>query len=483
MDIKKHSKLPVSFTINGSFDTEDSRYLPITIDVLHTGLNFNGSIFEKTVVDKAADSIMNTPVLGYLDVNEDGELDFTKHEYIEIESESESDIKYKYVGSAYGVIPESCNYRWVRKISSDGIEREYFQVDALLWTKLEDAVSVFQRDGGKAQSMELELSSITGEEQEDGIFVFCGFKFDGCCLLSSTDESIQPAMIDSVALPCFTVKTIADEIKTRLSEYSKISINEPNVSEITKEGGNFMSKKPEANFTLNVMEMLDELRAGLSKKVFVDRWGDAVAQYYLVDVQDNELIVVNRADHYRHYGLAFAINGDSIAIDFESAVRKKCKYVPFEDGAVEVGSLEDIVFAITEKFDEELSLAETGKDDALNSFTELKTEFDEMKPKYDKYVQQEINQQNEAIELAKNAEFERFDAHLITNTSYTTLKAERDKYSLEDIQRNCAIMFTEASLNANFSKKSTDNAMTSDVFTAAPDVELSERYGVLPVVK
>ena len=132
--------LPVSFTINECVETEDSRFLAITIDVLHTGLNFNGSNFEKDVVDANADSIKNTPVLGYIALNPDGELDFQGHEYKTVKDGSGN--KYVYAGSAYGVIPESCNYRWIEKVCSDGICREFFQVDALLWTKFDDAVTV-----------------------------------------------------------------------------------------------------------------------------------------------------------------------------------------------------------------------------------------------------------------------------------------------------------------------------------------------------
>ena len=214
----EHNRIPVSFTINDCIDTEDSRFLAITIDVLHTGLNLNGSIFEKEVVDASAESIKNTPVLGYIALNPDGEMDFQGHEYKTIKGENGKE--YVYAGSAYGVIPESCNYRWIEKVCSDGICREFFQVDALLWTKFEDAITIFNRDGGKPQSMELELSSITGEENDDGTFTFSDFKFDGCCLLSSTDERIQPAMIDSKAVAKFSAQSIAQEIKDKLIEYA-----------------------------------------------------------------------------------------------------------------------------------------------------------------------------------------------------------------------------------------------------------------------
>ena len=100
---QKQKRLPVSFTINECVETDDSRFLAITIDVLHTGLNFNGSIFDKEVVDACAESIKNTPVLGYIALNPDGELDFQGHKYKLIEDENGK--RYVYAGSAYGVIP------------------------------------------------------------------------------------------------------------------------------------------------------------------------------------------------------------------------------------------------------------------------------------------------------------------------------------------------------------------------------------------
>lgn len=218
MNFSKFKDIPISFTINSHYDVKDTRYLNITIDVLHTGLNFNGSVFNKEVVNENLNSLFNTPILGYVKLNEDGSADdFTAHEYKVVKKDG--DYKYVYVGHAYGVVPESCAPRWVEKISSDGKLREYLQVDALLWTKFEKAADIFKRDLVKAQSMELDENSIEGIENEDGTFTFTSFKFDGCCILSTTDERIQPAMIDSKAVANFSADNIVTEIKDRLSEY------------------------------------------------------------------------------------------------------------------------------------------------------------------------------------------------------------------------------------------------------------------------
>ena len=471
----KRRMLPVSFTINDYVESEDSRFLVITIDVLHTGLNFNGSIFDKEVVDANADSIMNTPVLGYIAPNPDGDLDFQGHQYKTVKDENGKD--YVYAGSAYGVIPESCNYRWIEKVCSDGICREFFQVDALLWTKFDDATTIFKRDGCKPQSMELELSSITGVENDDGTFTFTGFKFDGCCLLSSTDERIQPAMIDSMAVSKFTAQSIAQEIKTKLQEYA--AFVEHSSENQNKKEGERMPKIPETNFTLNLMEQLDEIRALLDDKKYRDSWGYECSQYYLIDVQDNEIIVIDRADHYRIYGMKFTVINDKINIDFSSAVRKKTKYENFEDDASdsEPDLVEQVVSDIATYMNERINTAET-------NYTTIKQDYDAIKPKYDAYVVAEQKREKEAIEAAKDAEFKKFDQHLSDVADYTKLKNDRDSHTLEDIQSQCAILFTQKNLNNNFSRKNKESVpLTADVFEQNPQHEINARYGVLPTKK
>lgn len=476
----ERKNLPVSFTINSCMETEDSRFLAITIDVLHTGLNFNGSIFDKEVVDANAESIKNTPVLGYIALNPDGELDFQGHEYKTVKDGNGKD--YVYAGSAYGVIPESCNYRWIEKVCSDGICREFFQVDALLWTKFDDAVTIFERDGGKPQSMELELSSITGEENDDGTFTFTGFNFEGCCLLSSTDESIQPAMIDSEAIAKFTVQSIAQEIKDKLYEYA-ISVEQESKNQSIKDGENM----PKANFTLNLMEQLDEIRNALSEKKYRDEWGYECSQYCFVDVQDDEIIVMDRADHYRIYGIKFSMDGDKINVDFSCTSRKKTKYEALDENTADDAPFvfEQVISDVATYMNSQIDAANEEKATAEANYTAVKDELDEMKPKYDAYVVAEQQREAAAIEAAKDAEFKKFDQHLADCADYTALKKNRDKYTLEDIQGQCAILFTQKNLNANFGRKPKDTAapVVADVFQQTPVAEVNSRYGVLPTKK
>ena len=107
-----------------------------------------------------------------------------------------------------------------------------------------------------------------------------------------------------------------------------------------------------------------------------------------------------------------------------------------------------------------------------------------MKPKYDAYVADEQKRQADAAEAAKDAEFAKFDQHLGDNADYINMKENRNDFTVEQIQNQCAILFTEKNLNANFSRKDKNPApMVADVFEQKPAVEVNSRYGILPTKK
>lgn len=218
-----NQRYPISFTKKNEYETSDFRFIDVYIDVMHTGANFNKTSFTKNVINKAIPTIANMPILGYV-VNEldDEDKDFKGHEH-ELRI-TDTDIKYMYAGQAYGVIPESCNPRWVIKDDGTGVEREYLRVDGLIWTKFGDPVDIFTRDVTKNHSVEL-TDMIYETKRDDGITPVSSFKFDGCCILSTTDPKIQPAMTGSCITAEFSVDDITSQIRERLYEYKTLQQN------------------------------------------------------------------------------------------------------------------------------------------------------------------------------------------------------------------------------------------------------------------
>jgi hypothetical protein len=218
-----NQRYPISFLKKNEYETSDFRFIDVCIDVMHTGANLNKTSFTKDVINKAVPTIANMPILGYV-VNEldDKDKDFKGHEH-ELRI-TDTDVKYLYAGQAYGVIPESCNPRWIIKDDGTGTEREYLRVDGLIWTKFGDPVDIFTRDVTKNHSVEL-TDMIYEAKRDDGITPVSSFKFDGCCILSTTDPKIQPAMTGSCVTANFSVDDITSQIRERLYEYQSLRQN------------------------------------------------------------------------------------------------------------------------------------------------------------------------------------------------------------------------------------------------------------------
>lgn len=218
-----NQRYPVSFIKKGEYESSDFRFIDVSIDVMHTGANLNKTSFTKDAINKAVPTIYNTPILGYVvDELDEEDKDFKGHEH-ELRI-TDKDVKYVYAGQAYGVIPESCNPRWIVKDDGTGIEREYLRVDGLIWTKFSDPVDIFTRDGTKNHSVEL-TDMACGPADKNGNVPVGSFKFDGCCILSTTDPSIKPAMTGSCVTANFSVEDITAQIRDRLYEYQAIQQN------------------------------------------------------------------------------------------------------------------------------------------------------------------------------------------------------------------------------------------------------------------
>jgi len=193
--------------IKNHFAVEDTRFLNVEIYLMHLGENLNGSYFSKDVVDKAIPTLANTPILGYL---EDG--DYSNHR-VELETEDEKYV-WSYKGSAYGIIPETNNARYVERADEDGVVRTYLVVDGIMWTKWKEPIDILKKSGFKSQSMELH-EEYKGEFGEDKLFHFTDISFFGACLLG---ENVTPAMTGSTVEVSFETG-LKEEITNRLASY------------------------------------------------------------------------------------------------------------------------------------------------------------------------------------------------------------------------------------------------------------------------
>ena len=104
--VKKSAlSFPVMFEKIKDFEAADDRFTKVKVWLMHLGVNLNDSAFEKSVVDKAIPTLQYIPIMGFVELNDDNEKDFSDHRYII--TKDEKGVRRKYLGTPYGVIKSS----------------------------------------------------------------------------------------------------------------------------------------------------------------------------------------------------------------------------------------------------------------------------------------------------------------------------------------------------------------------------------------
>ena len=511
--VKKSAlSFPVTFEKVEDIESADGRFTKVRIWLMHLGENFNGSVFEKDVVDRAISTLEYIPIVAFIEDNKSGEKDCSNHRYTI--TKDEKGVRRKYMGNAYGVVMSSEDNiaHYEERLCDDGETRTFLVVDGLIWNMFEDSSEIINRDLIKNQSMELwdDGCSINGYEDEEGLFHFTEFSFRAACILG---DDYEPAMINSTVEVQFTmsdfVKSIQSELNDKYSAFEKISndntfTKSTDVVNENNKGG--IGTMLNTDFS-TVLQMFDDISATIAQhEMMEDRWGDKYPRYYAVDIQENEVIVVDRMSNYNYFGFSFTVNGDSVEIDFESGKRKKISYEDYVDGsAIEgafdfgkhISEIEDTAFAKVEEINTRLSEAEekvseyeakvsefeTAKNEIEEKYNQVNAEFEEMKPKYEDYVKAEQARMEAELDAQKDAEFAKYEEFFKDSVDFAELKEKKAEKSVKEIESELAIMFARKSLaNADFSK-SNDGVMTAGLVDdgAKDGFVISSRYGCIPV--
>lgn len=498
--VKKSAlSFPVTFEKVEDIEGVDGRFTKVRIWLMHLGENFNGSIFEKDVVDKAISTLEYIPIVAFIEDNKIGEKDCSNHRYII--TKDEKGIRRKYMGNAYGVImsSEDNNAHYEERLCDDGETRTFLVVDGLIWNMFEDSSEIINRDLIKNQSMELWNDGIEGYEDEDGLFHFTKFSFRAACILG---DDYEPAMINSTVEVQFTmsdfVKNIQSELNDKFIAFTRM------VNEKTNQGG--IETMEKTDFAQTLLAQFEDISTMVREhEVTRDRWGDSVPRYYAVDVQENEVIVVDRESGYNYFGFAFTINGDKPEIDFTSGKRKKLRYEDYVESATapegsfdfgnHISEIEETAFTKVEEanarvsetegkvseYEAKVSEFEAAKNEIEEKFNKINAEFEEMKPKYEDYVKAEQARIEAELDAQKDAEFAKYETALTDDVNFMALKEKKAEMTVKEIESECAILYARKNLaNANFSKS--DRAMTAGlVDDGERDGFVATKYGYIKV--
>lgn len=267
---------------------------------------------------------------------------------------------------------------------------------------------------------------------------------------------------------------------------------------------------PNTDFTQTVLQQFEDISTMVKEfEAIVDKWGDSRPRYYAVDIQENEVIVVDRKSGYNYFGLTFTMNGDKAEIDFASGKRKKLRYEDYEDGSSiegafdfgkHISEIEDVAFSKIEEantkvveaeekvseFEVKISEAETkvaefetAKNEIEEKYNQVNAEFEEMKPKYDEFVKAEQARIDAELDAQKDAEFAKYEEVFKDNVEFEALKEKKSEMTVKEIESECAILYARKTLATNFSKKD-DGVMTAGlVDTSEKDGFVLTKYGYI----
>ena len=502
---KSKLSIPVEFEKITEYTQEDKRFTKVRITLMHTGLNVNGSIFEKDVVEKALPSLAYIPILGFIEKNSKGEDDFSNHRYILVKDEN--GLRREYIGAAYGVIlsNDENNAHFEMKDDGSGTEREYVVVDGIMWNFLKGS-KIMNRDTIKDHSMEIfddGEGSFSGHEDEDGNFIFDEFSFRGACILGN-DAKYQPAMAGSNIEVMFTVsdfvKEIQSELNDKYTEFTQIMTdfdkkdNEDNESKLQNNNGEGGNDDMATDFSQTVMQMFDDVATIVSDfAVMKNRWGEAVPRYYLADIQENEVIVVDKQNGYHFYGCEFSMDGDKPVVNFDSAKRKKITYADYVDGETapegafdfgkHISDIENTAFAKVSEAEQSVESANEAKGKAETEYANIKAELDEMKPKYEAYEKAEAERVEAETKKAKEDVIAQYEVALKDEEKFVELKGKLDEYATaDDVEAKCAVMYARKNISTNFSvegKKNSTVLGASAIEDEVPDGYVKTKYGLV----
>lgn len=184
-----------------NFEQVNEEFVKCTISVLSCSQVANGTKFNKDGVERAKESLNYAPVIGYFKGD-----DFADHG-IRLEIEDE-EIKEVVKTVPFGVCIKDSS-RWENIQKPNGEYEEYLVVDAYLWNRYNDAISVVKENKCN-QSMEIVVQS---GEYAEGWYNINDFSFSALCILG---EDVQPAF--NLAKIRTSDKFSTDELKDSYKE-------------------------------------------------------------------------------------------------------------------------------------------------------------------------------------------------------------------------------------------------------------------------
>ena len=201
-----------------NFEFDEGRFVKCSLDVCHDGGNYNGSWFDKDVIERCAyKSLAYTPILANVYYDEDWEEYLVGGHDMDIElieDENGFDIDVFYLERPVGFVPPDTPIEMVYN-PEDG--KNHLKAYCVIWKKYsEQLLNIMEECNGELSvSMEIEALD-TQVSQETGDVIINDFVFQGITILGTCN----PPAMQGAKIKTFSKNNIKIEIEQMIKEYS-----------------------------------------------------------------------------------------------------------------------------------------------------------------------------------------------------------------------------------------------------------------------
>ena len=201
-----------------NFEFDEGRFVKCSLDVCHDGGNYNGSWFDKDVIERCAyKSLAYTPILANVYYDEDWEEYLVGGHDMDIElieDENGFDIDVFYLERPVGFVPPDTPIEIVYN-PEDG--KNHLKAYCVIWKKYsEQLLDIIEECNGELSvSMEIEALD-TQVSQETGDVIINDFVFQGITILGLDN----PPAMQGAKIKTFSKNNIKIEIEQMIKEYS-----------------------------------------------------------------------------------------------------------------------------------------------------------------------------------------------------------------------------------------------------------------------
>ena len=201
-----------------NFEFDEGRFVKCSLDVCHDGGNYNGSWFDKDVIERCAyKSLAYTPILANVYYDEDWEEYLVGGHDMDIElieDENGFDIDVFYLERPVGFVPPDTPIEMVYN-PEDG--KNHLKAYCVIWKKYsEQLLNIMEECNGELSvSMEIEALD-TQVSQETGDVIINDFVFQGITILGVCN----PPAMQGAKIKTFSKNNIKIEIEQMIKEYS-----------------------------------------------------------------------------------------------------------------------------------------------------------------------------------------------------------------------------------------------------------------------